>query len=142
MKRKTLLLTMMVMVIFTAATFAQGVVRGVVQDVNTDETLIGATVIIEGTTIGVTTNLDGSFLLIVPSGDHKLAVRFVGYETNVLDISVKDGSTYNLGTILVKSSAIGLDEVNVLASVAISRKTPVAVSTIDAKTIENIPAIV
>ena len=137
MKRKTLLLTMMVMVIFTAATFAQGVVRGVVQDVNTDETLIGATVIIEGTTIGVTTNLDGSFLLIVPSGDHKLAVRFVGYETNVTDISVKDGSTYNLGTILVKSSAIGLDEVNVLASVAISRKTPVAVSTIDAKTIEN-----
>jgi len=137
MKRKTLLLTMMVMVIFTAATFAQGVVRGVVQDVNTDETLIGATVIIEGTTIGVTTNLDGSFLLIVPSGDHKLAVRFVGYETNVTDISVKDGSTYNLGTILVKSSAIGLDEVNVLASVAISRKTPVAVSTIDAKTIED-----
>ena len=51
MKRKTLLLTMMVMVIFTAATFAQGVVRGVVQDVNTDETLIGATVIIEGTTL-------------------------------------------------------------------------------------------
>lgn len=137
MKKRNLLLTMMVMVIFTAATLAQGVVRGVVQDINTDETLIGATVIIEGTTIGVTTNLDGSFLLIVPSGDHKLAVRFVGYETKLIDISVKDGSTYNLGTILVKSSAIGLDEVNVLASVAIDRKTPIAVSTIDAKTIED-----
>lgn len=137
MKRRNLLLTMMVMVLFTAATFAQGVVRGVVQDANTDETLIGATVIIEGTTIGVTTNLDGSFLLIVPSGEHKLAVRFVGYETHVTEISIKDGSTYNLGTILVKSSAIGLDEVNVLASVAIDRKTPVAVSTIDAKTIED-----
>jgi len=137
MKRRNLLLTLMVMVIFTAASFAQGVVRGVVQDVNTDETLIGATVVIEGTTIGVTTNLDGSFLLIVPAGDHKLAVRFVGYETNVIDISVKDGSTYNLGTILVKSSAIGLDEVNVLASIAIDRKTPVAVSTIDAKTIAD-----
>ena len=137
MKRRNLLLTMMVMVIFTAATFAQGVVRGVVQDVNTDETLIGATVVIEGTTIGVTTNLDGSFLLIVPEGNHKLAVRYVGYETTIMDVSVKDGSTYNLGTILVKSSAIGLDEVNVLASVAINRKTPVAVSTIDAKTIED-----
>ena len=64
-----LLLTMMVLVFFTATTFAQGVVRGVVQDVNTNETLIGATVVIEGTTIGVTTNLDGSFLLIVPSGE-------------------------------------------------------------------------
>ena len=137
MKRRNLLLTMMVMVIFTAATFAQGVVRGVVQDVNTDETLIGATVVIEGTTIGVTTNLDGSFLLIVPAGEHKLAVSFIGYETQKIDVSVKDGSTYNVGTILIKSSAIGLDEVNVLASVAISRKTPVAVSTIDAKTIED-----
>ncbi len=137
MKRINLLLTMLVLVLFAGATFAQGVVRGVVQDVNTDETLIGATVVIEGTTIGVTTNLDGSFLLIVPSGEHKLAVRFVGYETKVMDVTVKDGSTYSLGTILVKSSAIGLDEVNVLASVAIDRKTPVAVSTIDAKTIED-----
>ncbi|RLD54433.1 MAG: hypothetical protein DRJ01_18025, partial [Bacteroidetes bacterium] len=91
MKKRNLLLTMMVMVIFTAATFAQGVVRGVVQDVNTDETLIGATVLIEGTTIGVTTNLDGSFLLIVPAGHHKLAVRFVGYETQTVEVSVKDG---------------------------------------------------
>ncbi len=125
----------MVMVIFTATTFAQGVVRGVVQDVNTDETLIGATVVIEGTTIGVTTNLDGSFLLIVPSGDHKLAVRFVGYETEIVDISVKDGSTYNVGTILMKSSAVGLQEINVFADVAIDRKTPVAVSTLDAAAI-------
>ena len=137
MKKRNLLLTLMVMVIFTAATFAQGIVRGVVQDVNTDETLIGATVLIEGTTIGVTTNLDGSFLLIVPSGDHKLAVRYVGYETKVVDVTVKDGSTYNVGTVLVKSSAIGLDEVNVMAAVAVNRKTPVAVSTIDAKTIED-----
>ena len=63
---------------------------------------------------------------------HKLAVRFVGYETNVVDISVKDGSTYNLGTIIMKSSAVGLQEINVFANVAIDRKTPVAVSTINA----------
>ena len=132
MKRINLLLTMMVLVLFTSATFAQGVVRGVVQDVNSDETLIGATVIIEGTTIGVTTNLDGSFLLIVPSGDHKLAIRFVGYETEVVDISIKDGSTYNVGTVLMKSSAVGLQEINVFANVAIDRKTPVAVSTLNA----------
>ena len=137
MKKRNLLLTMMVMVLFTAATFAQGVVRGVVQDENTNETLIGATVVIEGTTIGVTTNLDGSFLLVTPAGEHNLVVSFIGYETANVDVTVKDGSTYNVGTILVKSSAIGLDEVNVLANIAIDRKTPVAVSTLSATEIEE-----
>ncbi len=137
MKRKNVLLTLMLTLFFAGATFAQGVVRGVVMDANSNETLIGATVLIEGTTIGVTTNLDGSFTLIAPAGDHKLNVSYVGYEPQSMDITVKDGSTYDLGTIKLKSSAIGLNEVNVLASVAIDRKTPVAVSTLSAQTIEQ-----
>ena len=137
MKCRNLLLTVMVIVLFSGATFAQGIIRGVIQDINTDETLIGATVVIDGTTIGVTTNLDGSFLLIAPEGEHKLVYSYVGYETQSSHLSVKDGATYNIGTILMKSSAIGLDEINVLADVAVDRKTPVAVSTIDAQTIEQ-----
>ena len=137
MKRKNLLLTLLVIVFFSSATFAQGLVRGVLQDVNTNETLIGATVVIKGTTIGVTTNLDGSFLLIAPEGEHSLIFRYVGYEEQSMDVTVKDGSTYNVGTILMQSSAIGLNEVNVLASVAIDRETPVAVSTLTAQTIEQ-----
>ncbi len=137
MKKTNLLLTLMVSLLFAGATFAQGVIRGVVMDANSDETLIGATVVIEGTTIGVTTNLDGSFTLIAPAGDHTLDITYVGYEPQKVDITVKDGSTYNVGTIKMKSSAIGLNEVNVLASVAIDRKTPVAVSTLSAATIEQ-----
>jgi len=137
MKRKNLLLTFMVIVLFSGATFAQGIIRGVIQDVNTDETLIGATVVIDGTTIGVTTNLDGSFLLIAPEGEHKLVYSYVGYETQYSTLSVKDGATYNVGTILMKSSAIGLQELNVFANVAIDRKTPVAVSTLDAAQIQE-----
>lgn len=137
MKRRNLLLTFMVIVLFSGATFAQGIIRGVIQDSNTDETLIGATVVIEGTTIGVTSNLDGSFLLIAPEGEHKLVYSYVGYETQSSHLTVKDGATYNVGTILMKSSAIGLDEISVLADVAVDRKTPVAVSTIDAQTIEQ-----
>ncbi len=137
MKRRSLLLTLMVIVLFSGAAFAQGIIRGVIQDVNTDETLIGATVVIDGTTIGVTTNLDGSFLLIAPEGEHKLDYSYVGYETQSSTLSVKDGATYNVGTILMKSSAIGLQELNVFASVAIDRKTPVAVSTLDAAQIQE-----
>jgi hypothetical protein len=136
MKRK-LLLTFLVTLLLGGAIFAQGLVRGVMQDVNSNETLIGATVVIKGTTIGVTTNLDGSFLLIAPEGEHTLIFRYVGYDEQTMDVTVKDGSTYNVGTILMQSSAIGLDEVNVLASVAVDRETPVAVSTISGQTIQE-----
>ncbi|RLD90799.1 MAG: TonB-dependent receptor [Bacteroidetes bacterium] len=136
MKKRSLLFTMMVLAM-AVTSFAQGVIQGVVMDANTNETLIGATVVVEGTTFGVTTNLDGSFLLVAPAGDIKLDITYVGYESKEMDITVKDGSTYNVGNILLKSSAIGLDEVNVMASVAVDRKTPVAVSTLDAQTIQN-----
>lgn len=137
MKRKNLLLSFLVILLFSSTTFAQGLVRGIIQDVNTNETLIGATVVIKGSTIGVTSNLDGSFLLIAPEGDLTLIFRYVGYEEQTKDVTVKDGSTYDVGNILMRSSAIGLNEVNVLASVAIDRETPVAVSTISAQTIKN-----
>jgi hypothetical protein len=136
MKRKTLLLSV-ITIFFGFTTFAQGIIQGVIKDANTDETLIGASVLVEGTTIGVTTNLDGSFLLVAPAGDLTLEFSYIGYETQTMDITIKDGATYNIGDISMKSSAIGLDEVNVMASVAIDRKTPVAVSTLDAQSIET-----
>ena len=73
MKFNKLLIAFMAMILWSGASFGQGLIRGVVQDHNTDETLIGATVLIEGSTIGVTTNLDGSFLLIAPEGDHQIS---------------------------------------------------------------------
>ncbi len=137
MKRTNLLLTLLVSLLFAGATLAQGVVQGVVMDANSHETLVGATVVVEGTTAGITTNLDGSFTLIAPVGKHELKVSYVGYQSKVIALTIKNGATYNVGKINLKSSAIGLQEVNVLASVAIDRKTPVAVTTIDAKTITD-----
>jgi hypothetical protein len=63
---------------------ADTVIRGVVLDSGTHEGLPGATVLIEGTTVGTNTNADGSFTLPVPaelarpSGVH-LTVSFIGY---------------------------------------------------------------
>lgn len=137
MQRIKLLSSLMILLLFSGTVLAQGLVRGVVQDNNTNETLIGATVLIKGTTVGVTTNLDGSFLLIAPEGDHTILFHYVGYKEVKRDVSVKDGSTYNLGTILMESSSIGLNEVSVFASMAVDRETPVAVSTISSQTIEE-----
>lgn len=58
--------------------FAQSKVTGTVTD-ETGEPVIGASVIIEGTTTGTTTAVDGSYAINVPAGA-TLSVSFIGYE--------------------------------------------------------------
>ena len=44
------------------------------------EPIIGATVRIEGTDIGTLTNIDGKFVLKVPTGQNTIKVSYVGYK--------------------------------------------------------------
>ncbi|MEM7036955.1 MAG: carboxypeptidase-like regulatory domain-containing protein, partial [Bacteroidota bacterium] len=55
-------------------------ISGVVKDSITDEALPLIAVVLEGTSFGVNTNLDGEFLFVVPHGDYKLSVRYSGYD--------------------------------------------------------------
>ncbi len=58
-----------------------GTVVGTVRDAHTGETLPGASVRIEGTTLGAATDTDGRFTVLdVPAGDHAVLVSFIGYE--------------------------------------------------------------
>ncbi|MBE0650462.1 MAG: TonB-dependent receptor [Bacteroidales bacterium] len=137
MKSVRLLVAVFLSLVFVGTTMAQGIVKGVVKDAANHESLVGATVVVEGTTIGVTTSLDGSFSFKVPEGAQQLKISYVGYESLTKTINVAKNQTINLGTINIASSAIGLHEVNVLANMAVSRKTPVAVSTLNSQTIED-----
>ncbi len=138
MRRTNLLFTLFISLIFAGTSMAQGIVKGVVKDAKSHETLVGATVVVKGTTIGATTNLDGSFSLNVPSGNKTLVISYVGYKTKDLNVTVNNGQTTNLGSINLESAAIGLQEINVLANIAIDRKTPVAVSTVNSATIAEV----
>lgn len=137
MRRTKLLLTLMLSILFAGATFAQGTVKGVVKDSKSHETLVGATVVVDGTTTGVTTSLDGSFTFQVPAGVQTLKFSYVGYVTITKKVTVKSGQTLDLGTVNLSSDAIGLHEVNVLANIAVNRETPVAVSTISSQNISQ-----
>lgn len=105
------------------ALIAQSTVSGKVVDAETGEALIGATVVQKGTSNGAITNLNGGFSLIVADGAI-LSISYVGYDP--IEIS----SNEDLSSISLEISEFGLKEIEVLASVATDRKTPVAVSTI------------
>ena len=124
-------------VLLSGAVLGQGTIKGKIIDADTDEALLGATAAIEGTTMGTTAALDGSFTFSAPAGTHVLLIRFVGYEEISMSVTVKNGEVTDLGKIPVKSTSIGLDEVKVIASVAVDRQTPVAVSTVKSKMIEE-----
>jgi len=115
--------------------FSQGVVKGVVIDANSGEKLIGATVVIENTTVGVSTGVDGTFSLKVPTEKATLLVSFMGYIDQKIDVAVPQNGEKDLGNIALQTSSIGIDEVYVTTSFVRDRTTPVAVSTISPQVI-------
>ncbi len=113
--------------------FAQAKVSGTITDSDTNEPLIGATVVVQGTTNGTVTSLDGTFNLKVDNGKCNLVFSYIGYVDQEKSINVNGDE--NIGTISLKSDAVGLNEVQVLASVVTDRSTPVSISTLPAEVI-------
>ncbi len=70
----------------TNFTSVNGVVRGTIYDDN-NEVLIGATVMIKGTNIGTSTDVDGKFELNVPTGSKYLAINYTGYNSTEIPIT-------------------------------------------------------
>lgn len=68
-------------------------ISGVVRDSKTNEPVPGANVIVVGTTIGTTTDMDGKYTLTLPSGGKQIKISFVGYKDLVIDVVA--GQTYN-----------------------------------------------
>lgn len=70
--------------------------RGVVVDKTTQQPLVGATLIVEGTTKGTTTDTEGRFALELAAGSHRIVVSYISYLTQQLDIRVSEGMAETL----------------------------------------------
>lgn len=88
------------MVLFmSTSTFAQRTITGTIIDGTNSEPLIGANVLVSGTTTGTITDIDGTYSLSVPEGTNSLEISYAGYTTqtvaigtsSVLDISLAAG---------------------------------------------------
>ena len=68
-------------------------IKGTIVDLVTGETLIGAAILIEGTTEGAVTDLYGAYILPLGAGSYDLSVSYIGYKTLSLDVTLNpDGS--------------------------------------------------
>lgn len=103
---------------------------GIIVD-ETGEPLIGVVVIPEGQSAGVETDIDGKFKIRVPDGTKALNISYIGYKP----ITLRPQST--LGTIALETNENILQDVVVTQSIARTRMTPVAITNVDAATIET-----
>jgi hypothetical protein len=79
-------------------TFAQSkfTLSGKITDALTGEDLIGATILIKGTSIGIATNMYGFFSLTLPKAEYEMQVRYLGYNPCRFTIQLNADVTHNI----------------------------------------------
>lgn len=111
-KARLLRFVMAMLCVFTSIGIASaqepGTVSGTVTSASDGEPLIGASVLVKGTTIGTDTDIDGKFTVKAKKGD-VLQFRYVGYEPS--EVKVGDSNVIN---VMLQENENNLDEVVVV----------------------------
>ena len=118
-----------------------GKVFGTITDASTGEPLIGCNVILQGTSFGAATNLDGTYIIInVPPGKYTLTASMIGYaKSNVTDVIVRSDLTTTIN-ISITQEAISGDEVTVVAErPLITKDLTASTAIIDGGMIDKLP---
>jgi len=130
----------LVLAVLSTQAYAQSLIKGTVIEDATGETLIGVSVIIDGTTTGASTDLDGKFTIKLAPGTYNLTASFISFaKINVSDVVVKEGETVNLGTLRLKSAAEQLQTVVITAKAV--KNTEAALMTMKKKSAQMIDGI-
>lgn len=122
--RKLLLLSILTLY-FASNIYAQttGKISGTVVDSKTNEPLIGVSVMLQGTNIGASTNVEGYYVILnVPPGTYSVKASYVGYTSaTIKNVRVNIDQTTNLD-IKLSEEAILAGEVIVVAQQPIVQK--------------------
>jgi len=122
---------------FLNLTVAQtGNIQGVVKDSKTQEILIGSTIIIQGTSVGITSDINGSFILSnIKPGKHILQISYISYKTKQQIVDIESNKTTHI-EILLEEITNELSGVTVTAI----KKNNTEISTIN--NIKSAPVVV
>jgi len=99
-------------IMISGALFGQGTISGSVTDAD-GNTLPGANVVVEGTTLGAAATLSGGYTINVPDGNYTVTASVVGYKSSSATVRVS-GSNASANFTL-ESASVALGGVEVLA---------------------------
>ncbi|MFM2269258.1 MAG: hypothetical protein RL757_2699, partial [Bacteroidota bacterium] len=130
---KRLTMFMLALMLTTTAIVAQRTVNGTVTDAETNEPLIGASVVVKGTVKGTVTDLAGKYKLEVPADAETLVFSFVGYTSK--EVAITDNTIdVALGTGLELQNIVVIGSRNPTRT---KLETPVPVDVIPLQTVVN-----
>jgi hypothetical protein len=135
-------LSLCLLVLVPCLLFAQdGKLRGRVTDKDSGEPLIGASVQVDGTTLGASADLNGDYVILsVPPGAYTVKVSYIGYQAlSVSNIRVSANLT-TTQDFQLKTSDVQADAIEVVAErPLVQRNTTNTVRLTTSEDIENLP---
>ncbi len=137
--KKILLLTLFIPYLLFAG--VTGKLSGKISESGTDEPLIGANILIEGTGLGAATDEEGKYIILnIPPGNYSVKISYLGYETKIVqDVKIIVDQTTELSTSL-KTKSIQVDEVVVTAkNPLIQKDVTSSISIISREKIDALP---
>lgn len=87
----SILLFLLTFTLTALSNAATGTLQGIVKDIKTGNPLIGSTVMVEETTTGTITDYNGSYSLNLAPGSYSILVRYIGYETQTVQVQITEG---------------------------------------------------
>lgn len=113
-------LFLIIAILFTTVAISQttGTIQGTVYDKEVEnEPLPFANVVIKGTTMGTTTEFEGTYTLKATSGTCTLVFSFIGYKTiEVPNVVIKAGEIVTINKTLSASEGVSLSEIQITGS--------------------------
>ena len=121
----------LLILLFNNATIAAtGSIEGLVFDKKTGETLVGATVVLEGTTTGAVTDFDGHFIIAgIKPGSYNVKVSYISYNPIVFDnvvvvadkkvqlkVDLEEANT-NIGDVMVTATRRKGSDVSIISAI-------------------------
>lgn len=147
-KNTTIMFSKKLLVVITVLLFAyqQDVfsqdytISGYIVDASNGETLIGAEIYLQNTTLGTTTNVYGFYSLSVASGDYTVIARYLGYQDYIVPISLNQDRTLDIELQIASNT---LEEVVITAEEKDQnvRDVQMSVNKLDIQTITKIPTL-
>ncbi len=144
MYNKKLVVTLLLLMLIPVFVFAQsaGKIAGIVKDKSTGEPLPGVNVVVEGTTMGSATDVDGYYVILnVPVGVYKLRASYIGYKDVVVENVRVSASITTEVNFELEPTTLELEEAIVVTAERplVEKNVTQSISLVTAKQIETIP---
>jgi len=90
-------LLLSLIVFLTSLSLSAQTIKGSISDSQTGESLIGVTVYVTNQQKGAVTDIDGNFLLAnLSTGQSKIEVRYIGYQSKIIEFDIEKDTTLNI----------------------------------------------